>query len=263
MAKRNISLLAMALCFLLITSLMCGCCVNPGESNGDEDDNSATRYKLTVQDPNGYLIEDLQDKYEAGEEVIVKTNVLSDGDLVAYLNGVSLGLETQTVEKDGNHWEFYFDMPSHDAVLSFALSEGLTINGFPLEEDKQLEIKTAVYNAYIKDKYEDDISYDTVLEIVSFRCYGVFNDVYVLFVDGMFGASQAIKIDVIAGVRFVYVNGLTMFVYSDGAFYEIYEAYANNILSYDNMLTTQQNYKACAISLYREISNDYPAHEYF
>ena len=226
------------------------------ESNGNENDNSAQNYKLTVQDPDGYLIEDLRDEYQAGKEVVVKTTVLSDGDLVAYLDGVCLGLETQVYESGAYHWEFYFDMPAHDAILSFALSDGLTKHGIALDEDIQWEIKTAVLDVYIKG--QEPITQDDI----SLRCYGAFDGVYVLFVKGVFGATQAVRIDIISGVKFVYSTGLSMLVYSDGAFYEIYEAYANNILTYDDMLTTQQNYKACTISLYRECSELLPSNVY-
>ena len=48
-----------------------------------------------------------------------------DAGLYAYLDGVSLGSETP-VDDDGDyHWEFYFVMPEHDAVLSFATYGGI------------------------------------------------------------------------------------------------------------------------------------------
>ena len=84
-----------------------------------------TEYKLTVNDPSGYIIEPLKESYRAGEKVTVKTQVLFDVDLIAYLDGVSLGSQTSVKENDEYHWEFYFDMPDHDAVLSFELSGGM------------------------------------------------------------------------------------------------------------------------------------------
>lgn len=82
-------------------------------------------YKLTVQDPRGYIIEALQETYKAGEKVTVKTEVLFDVDMIAYLDGVSLGRQTAVLEDDEYHWEFYFVMPAHDAVLNFELSGGM------------------------------------------------------------------------------------------------------------------------------------------
>ena len=246
MAKRTFSLLALVVCFLMFVSMLCGCNVIPSESNGDENNNSGSDYKLTVQDPNGYLIENLEARYKAGEEVTVKTEMLADGDLIAYLDGVSLGLETQILEKGVYYWEFYFTMPSKDAVLSFSLSDGLTKDGLVLEEDIQSEIISSFVNIHSKDT--EPVTEDEI----SLRCYGAFDGVYVLFVDvASWGSFEVITTDIIAGVEFVYSNSQTMIVYSDNAFYEISEAYDNNFLSYDNLVTAQQIYKFCHISLYR------------
>ena len=268
MTKRKFSFLILALCILLVVSLLCGCYGNPGEnsdndssnssetnknkstneSNSNESNNSSIDYKLTVQDPNGYIIEELQEQYKAGEEVIVKTKTMSDVDLIAYLDGVSLGLETQKQEKGEYHWEFYFVMPAHDAILSFEFSDGLTKNGITLDEAAQTEIKTAFYNKYV-DKYPD-----LAFEQLSLRCYGEFDGVYVIFEDGVWGRITAITSEVIAGVKFIYPDGLQMTVYCNNAFYKLSEAYENGILSYDNILKTQETYKACNINLY---INDY------
>ena len=80
-------------------------------------------HKLTVQDPTGYIIEPLQETYRAGEKVTVKTVILYDVDLIAYLDGVSLGIESEVKTGDTyTHWEFYFVMPDHNAVLSFKVT---------------------------------------------------------------------------------------------------------------------------------------------
>ena len=119
-----------------------------------------------------------------------------------------------------------------------------------IHEDTQKEIITAFVNLHSNDTYpvtEDE---------VSLRCYGVFDGVYVLFVDvESWGYTTAIVEDTIAGVRFIYSCGQKMTVYSDGAFYSIAEAYENGILSYDNMLTAQQTYKAAHEFLYQEENN--------
>ena len=115
-----------------------------------------------------------------------------------------------------------------------------------LNKKTQREIITAFVKLHSNDYY-------TVTEDeVSLRCYGAFDGVYVIFEDGIWCRTEAVKSEVIAGVRFVYPNGLKMTVYCDGAFYTLSEAYENGILSYDNLLTTQQTYKACNGSLHRE-----------
>lgn len=244
MTRRKLSILTLVLCILLVVSLVCGCNLLPSN-------NSASEHKLMVQDPNGYLIEDLQESYKAGDEVTVKTTMLSDVVLRAYLDGVSLGLETPVSEEGEYHCEFYFEMPSHDAVLSFSTLHRWTHEGIPLDAATQQEIINAFVNVHSQDRYpvtEDEIS---------LRCFGAFDGVYVLFVDvASWVYTAAIKVDVIAGVKFIYSSGQTMYVYCDDAFYSISEAYEKNILSYENLVATQQNYRTHSEMLYDE--NDLP-----
>ena len=258
MVKRKFSLLILVVCFLLVVSILCGCNLvtsentdsdnnNSSRINGNENNNFVSDYKLTVQDPNGYIIDKLQDQYKAGEEVIVKTEMLPDRDLGAYLDGVLLGLESKVYRKIDSQWqfcwEFYFTMPDHDAVLSFQTPDGLTKNGLILDEGIQEEIKTAFYNTYV------DIYPDLPFEQLSLRCYGAFDGVYVLFEDSVWDVQCAVTSEVIAGVKFVYPDGLHMTVYFNNAFYTLSEAYEHGILTYDNLLTTQETYKVCCGSL--------------
>ena len=241
MTKRKISVLAVMMCLLLVISMVCACNLIPNEENN----NTTTKYNLTVQDPNGYLIEELQAQYQAGEEVIVKTRELADENLMAYLDDELLGLETKVYYKGEYHWEYFFTMPARDATLSFKFSDGLTHKGIALDEDVQQKIITSFVNAYSTDR--DPITADEI----SLRCYGAFDGVYVLFVDvESMLKLPAFREQTIAGVKFIYSYLQTMVVYSNNAFYEIKDAYENNILSYDNMLAAQQTYKACHMSLY-------------
>ena len=107
-----------------------------------------------------------------------------------------------------------------------------------LSKATQNKIIAAFVNAHINDQYP------VTADEISLRCYGAFHGVYVLFVDVASGGSfQAIQTEVIADVKFIYPDGQTMIVYSDGEFYTIAEAYDNNILSYQNLVATQENYK--------------------
>ncbi len=87
---------------------------------------SVNTYELTVDvsAASGVkFIEKLEKRYGAGTEVTVKMHILTDVDVVGYLNGKSLG--RQTAIKTGNeytHWEFYFTMPKKDATLRFEIS---------------------------------------------------------------------------------------------------------------------------------------------
>ena len=262
MTKRKFSFLTLALCILLVVSLLCGCYGAPGENTGNngknssgsnnntENNNSSKEYKLTVQDPNGYIIEDLQEQYKAGEAIIVTTETLDDAVLGAYLDDVFLGLGATAYKKLDSQWQFYWEyyiiMPEHDAVLSFQIPDGLTRNGITLDEAVQTEIKTAFYNKYV-DKYPD-LPFDQL----SLRCYGEFDGVYVIFEDRVWDVTDAVSSEVIAGVTFVYPDGLHMTVYCNNAFYKLSEAYENGILSYDNLLVTRDTYKACHGTIHTE-----------
>lgn len=82
-------------------------------------------YKLTVQDPEHLIIEKLKDRYAADEKITVKTGMLHDAVITVYLDGVALENGTP-VEDNGEytHWEYYFVMPAHNAVLSLETSDG-------------------------------------------------------------------------------------------------------------------------------------------
>ena len=81
----------------------------------------SNRYKLTVNDPNGYLLSELSDlaeEYEAGEEVSVKVAGLSGASIYVYLNDREI-TDRETVNTDGWFYETYtFVMPARDSVLT-------------------------------------------------------------------------------------------------------------------------------------------------
>ena len=205
------------------------------------EDITTPYYTLTVQDPDGYVIVDLQKQYKAGEAIYVTTELIPDTAIGAYLDGVFFGLGAKSWEKIDSQYQFcriyYFIMPEHDAILSFSPSDYLTEDGIPLTEAEQTEIKTVVYNEH----KHTGLSY----EYISLRCYGAFDGVYVLFLDGVWSHLDVVTSEVIAGVIFTYPNSIHMEVYCDGAFYTLSEAYENGILSYDDLLTTHDTYKAC------------------
>ena len=81
----------------------------------------SNRYKLTVNDPYGYLLSELSDlaeEYEAGEEVSVKVAGLSGVSLYVYVNDREI-TDRETVNTDGWFYETYmFVMPARDSVLT-------------------------------------------------------------------------------------------------------------------------------------------------
>lgn len=108
-----------------------------------------------------------------------------------------------------------------------------------LDEAVEKEIIDAFVAAHSQD------SYPVTDDEISLRCYGSFDGVYVLFVDVAGWASTTeIKQEVVANVKFVYSNGQTLTVYADGAFYSLSDAYKNRILSRQDLIAVQRNYKS-------------------
>lgn len=122
--KKFLSALTCGVLLIVMLLSVCACSEEKHPQNNDDAENTDV-YSLTVQDHNDYLIEPLQKSYKAGENVTVKTEVLLDVDMIAYLDDVSLGSQRPVRENDEYHWEFYFVMPAHDAVLRFELSGGM------------------------------------------------------------------------------------------------------------------------------------------
>ena len=80
--------------------------------------------RLTIEKPNAViLLEQPRRRYEAGEQVTIKTETLHDAGISASLNGQSVekrGVRTE----NGYHLEFTFVMPEGDAVLRFEVTDG-------------------------------------------------------------------------------------------------------------------------------------------
>ncbi len=77
---------------------------------------TSQKYKLTVYDFWGYLVEPLDEYYEAGEEVKVTLAFLSGPSVGIKLNGEYIGENTDT-EYDGACPIITFTMPAKDSVL--------------------------------------------------------------------------------------------------------------------------------------------------
>ena len=107
------------------------------------------------------------------------------------------------------------------------------------------EIEKEIIASFVA-KHSGD-KYPVAEDEVSLRCYGAFDGVYVLFVDVIgWDYTMAIERDVIADVEFIYGSGQKMTAYSTGEFCSLSNAYANNILARDNLLTVQKNYSGRA-----------------
>lgn len=92
---------------------------SPSENNQqtpNDDDLVDTKYKLTVIDYWGYLVNPLEEYYKAGEEVEVILAFLSGPSVGIELNGEYFGENTDT-KYDGIYPIITFTMPAKDSVL--------------------------------------------------------------------------------------------------------------------------------------------------
>ena len=90
-----------------------------------KDSSNVKSYSVTVEDGDEFLYENLSRKYKEGEQVVVKTHMLTDVSLIVYVNGKSLGSEKAIKTGDRyTHWEYYFTMPSEDVTITFEVKDG-------------------------------------------------------------------------------------------------------------------------------------------
>lgn len=79
---------------------------------------------------------------------------------------------------------------------------------------------------------------------VSLRVFGIFGDAYALFVDGHLAYSDVLTSETVCGVTFRYPSTQTMYVYADGQFYSLQEAYDAQMITYEDILAIYKNYKS-------------------
>ncbi len=89
---------------------------------------SDSGYKVTVDDQNITLYEPLSKRYDAGEQVIIKTHIATDVSVECFVNGKSVGTQTAIKTDDGYHWEFYFEMPAEDVTITFEVKDGFLVD---------------------------------------------------------------------------------------------------------------------------------------
>ena len=102
-------------------------CVDTPNGPGSEDPYLNGKYKLTVIDDFGYLVEPLDNYYKAGEEVEVHLAFLSGPSVGININGDYIGEDAETKHVDG-HPVISFIMPNRDSILY------TTMNGLILRD---------------------------------------------------------------------------------------------------------------------------------
>ena len=102
-------------------------------------------YALNVIGSVTFLYKNPRGSYAEGERVTVYANVITDVDIVLYLNGKSLG-SGKNVEKDGRDlWEYTFVMPAKNSILYVNLEGGM----LPAVEDVDF-VARYIVSSYIE-----------------------------------------------------------------------------------------------------------------
>ena len=90
-------------------------------------------------------------------------------------------------------------------------------------------------------------------EDITLRHYGEFNETYVFMMDiNGYDALTGIFHDIISDVVFIYPSGNKLTVYSDGKFYSLKEAFEKELLTHDNLLEVQTNYRSDHENIYHD-----------
>jgi len=91
------------------------------------------------------------------------------------------------------------------------------------------------------EQFADPEEYDFA-EDISLRVFGVFGDTYALFVDGIFSYPQAPFGDYVNGIYFHYPDYQRMYIYADGHFHCLQEAYDAELLTIAQIMEIYENY---------------------
>lgn len=79
-------------------------------------------------------------------------------------------------------------------------------------------------------------------EELSLNVRGIFDDTYVFYLVGPFGASAVITDVIVDNILFEYPSSDTLEVYHGGRFYTLETAYENGLLTRSDLLALQKNY---------------------
>ena len=109
-----------------------------------------------------------------------------------------------------------------------------------IPEAVQIEMKDAYLAKYGRDLIEKD---SPEYEYMHFRAYGIFGDAYAVYVEGPFGYATVEWGESVNG-QLLFKTGDTqkMYVYRDGQFYTLQEAYDHQIVTWDDLMVIQANY---------------------
>jgi hypothetical protein len=138
--------------------------------------------------------------------------------------------------------------PTTTAPVPTTTAPATAPNTFPWEAEPSFDPSTLL--AQISGDTQHSIKYaycedakDITADEVSLRVFGVFEDVYVIFVDvSSYGYPTVIVSEMVGEYAFWYSSGHTMEVFHDGSFYSLQEAFDTDLLTTDDLQTVFDNY---------------------
>ena len=216
---------------------------------------NSNKYKLTVEDPEGYIIEKLDKRYAAGETVTVKTGIIEDAVVTVYLDGVAVD-DVELIKIDGHysHYEHYFVMPAHDAVLSVKTSDGFLEDKPTIYEQIRQEIIDAYIARYPYIALEPDYSEYNI----RITHYLEFDNTYVITIDywNPNTNNNVMHTETVDGIIFYFLGSYTYSVYREGELCSLNDAFGRGWLTHDNLLALRNKHRENYDWLYESYDNE-------
>lgn len=132
MKKSKIAILLSAILSFALFAF-CGCGPQDTDQPPAKPSQPEERYKLTVTGATDVLYEPLNETYEAGEMVTVKTHIIYDASVQARVNGAYLWYDVVKENGTYTHWAFQFIMPKQDSTLDLKITGGFLVAPYEIE----------------------------------------------------------------------------------------------------------------------------------
>ncbi len=154
-------------------------------------------------------------------------------EMIACKDGTFYSLEEAYEQALVNEEDLYFILFAHQSVTSSLLSSEFR----KLPESEYVTLDETV----VSEILEAHAEFYKHNETRSLRCVAVYDDVYVLYIDGAYFAD-AVTYKWVNGYVFCYSSSQTLTVYCDGAFYQMQEAFDEGLLTDAQIAELQKLY---------------------
>lgn len=180
---------------------------------------------------------------ESEKEEKVNINFIIDGEshIVEIDKGISIRKDIIPLNNKEDVVEVYYDEDMEKEYDGNVLNEDTKMYVKSLGEEKLYnEVCEAYFNKFIKPKRENS----TVDDVWVFEYLGTYGDSYVAVILDRQNCrfTDVVYVMGIENLEFAYSNGYLIYVYNNGKLMQLGMAYANNLLSYENIVQIHNNY---------------------